>query len=203
MKNLMKLSICLLIAASTITTGYAKAFTSNSDDKEKMEITLTLKYVKEGQQLLIKDLSGLVIYKEKIEETGFYNHKFDLTHLPYGDYYFEHQKDFQIKIIPFHVSSKTVNFNTEKEILIYKPVVKLKDHHLMLTKLALEKEELNVKIYFDAAPNSSSEFDLIYSETIKNTLNIERIYQLSPKQKGDYKIILESNGRTYTENISI
>ncbi|MGJ5642917.1 hypothetical protein [Formosa sp. S-31] len=203
MKNVMKLSICVLLAVSSIATGYAKTFSSKKDDKEKMEITLSLRYVKEGQQLLIKDLNGLIIYKEEIEETGYYNHKFDLTNLPNGDYYFEHQKAFQIKIIPFQVSTNDVSFKTEAEMLIYKPVVKFKNNQLLLTKLALEKEDLNVKIYYDATPNSSSDYDLIYTETITNTLNIERIYQLSPKQKGDYKIILESNGRTYTENISI
>ena len=39
--------------------------------------------------LSIVDMQGLALYKEAIEQNGFYSKGFDLTTLPKGDYFFE------------------------------------------------------------------------------------------------------------------
>lgn len=202
MKKVMKLSICMLVMVSSIATSYATNFSSFIDDKEKMEITLTLKDAKEGQQLLIKDVNGLILHKETIEKTGLYNNTFDLTNLPNGNYYFEHQKAYQIKIIPFNVKTGTVAFITDKEITLFKPVLRVKENNILISKLALEKEPLHVKIYYNTNLRGA-DYELIHSDTITNEMNIERIYQLDGKEHGDYRIVFESNGREYVEYFTI
>lgn len=202
MKKVMKLSICMLVTMTSIAASYANDFSSYIDDKEKAEITLTLEDVKEGQQLLIKDVNGLILHRETIETTGVYNNTFDLTNLPNGNYYFEHQKAYQIKIIPFNVSSGKVAFTTAKQTTIYKPVLRVKDNNLLVSKLALDKEPLDVKIYYDGK-FSSNGYELIHSDNISDEMNIERIYKLDKKEKGNYRIVFESNGREYIENVKI
>ncbi len=54
-------------------------------------------------------------------------------------------------------------------------------------RLSLSKVPLEIAIYFTDETYNSSE--LIYSETIKNTENANRIFKLTGKNKGNYKIV--------------
>lgn len=202
MKKVLKLSICMLVMISSIATSYANDYSVRINEKGKKEITLTLDHVKVGQQLYIKEVDGLTLYTEAFKTSGIYNNKFDLSNLPNGNYYFEHEKDYQIKIMPFKVVSGEVVFNRDKELTVFKPVFKVKNNNIYLSKLALNKEDLNVKIYYDSN-YGKSDFELIHSETITDEINIERIYSLSDKEKGDYRIDIEANGRSYSEFVSI
>ena len=164
-----------------------------NDSKKK---NFTLKNVKQGNQLIIKDLNGIILYKEQIKNSGNYSKGFDLTSLPDGSYVFELEKDFEIKSFPFTVSSKTVEFN-ENETTIHKPFVTFKNNYIYVSKLALNNEPLDVKIYYQDGEG------LIFSENIKDTKVIEKVYKLALKAKGDYKIVLSSNGREYYEYITL
>ena len=159
----------------------------------KKEI-ITINDVKEGQSLIIKDLNGVILYKESIKESGLYSKAFDLTNLPDGSYFFEHEKDLEIKTIPFNVKSNKVTFEKEKETIIYKPHIRVKNNYVFINKLALDKEPLDVKIY-------SEDNQLIYSEKITNTITIEKAYKLSSNES--YRMVLRSNGREYYKNITL
>jgi len=159
----------------------------------KKEI-ITINDVKEGQSLIIKDLNGVILYKESFKESGLYSKAFDLTNLPDGSYFFEHEKDLEIKIIPFNVKSNTVTFEKVKETIIYKPHVRIKNNYVFITKLALNKEPLDVKIY-------SEDNQLIYSEKITNTKTIGKVYKILLNR--NYRLVLKSNGRAYYKNIRL
>ncbi|MDW5289484.1 hypothetical protein [Formosa sp. PL04] len=198
MKRILVLSIYMFAMVTGIAT-YANA-SSKDGERKKSEITLTLNDVKEGQLLSIKDINGIVLYNSTIATSGLYNNKFDLTALPNGTYYFEHEKGYEIKIIPFTVSIGEVTFNKKNEKSIFKPVVNLKNNNLYLTQLSLDKSDVEVKIYYTS---DNSEFNLIHSEDISNTTNINRIYKLAEKRTGNYKVIINANGRDYVEYFTI
>ena len=52
---------------------------NNDPKKDLNKTTFTLKNVKQGNQLIIKDLYGLILYKEQIKDSGNYSKGFDLT----------------------------------------------------------------------------------------------------------------------------
>jgi len=81
---------------------------NNDPKKDLNKTTFTLKNVKQGNQLIIKDLYGLILYKEQIKDSGNYSKGFDLTSLPDGSYVFELEKDLEIKSFPFTVTAKKV-----------------------------------------------------------------------------------------------
>ncbi len=169
----------------------------NNDPKsDSKKTTFTLNNVKQGNQLIIKDLNGIILYKELIKNTGSYSKGFDLTSLPDGSYVFELEKDFEIKSFPFTVTAKKVEFK-ENETTIHKPFVSFKDNYIYVSKLALNNEPLDVKIYYTDGAG------LIFSENIKDTKVIEKVYKLALKAKGDYKIVLSSNGREYYEYLTL
>jgi len=159
----------------------------------KKEI-ITINDVKEGQSLIIKDLNGVILYKELIKKSGNYSKAFDLTDLPNGDYFFEMDKDMEIQTIPFNVVSNKVTFKKVKETIIYKPHVRIKNNYVFINKLALDKEPLDVKIY-------SEDDQLIYSEKITNTKTIEKAYKLS--LNANYRMVLICNGREYYKKIRL
>ncbi|WP_159022239.1 hypothetical protein [Formosa sp. L2A11] len=199
MKKVLVFSLML-----ALTTGVSSFANTSSDNLKgtKSEIVLTLNNVKEGQKLSIKDDYGIVLYNTTIETSGLYNNKFDLTALPDGDYSFEHEKGFEIQIMPFTVSLGAVTFNEASEKSIFKPVVKFEENKIYVSKLDLEKENVEVKIYY-TTNNSELDYELIHTEKFSDTADINRIYSLSKKHSGNYKVIVNANGREYVEQFKI
>jgi hypothetical protein len=192
-----------LINKSLIMAAMCATLLSNANEGSsfipKKEI-ITINDVKEGQSLIIKDLNGFILYKELIKKSGNYSKAFDLTDLPDGNYFFEMEMDMEIQTIPFNVVSNKVIFEKEKKTVIFKPYVRLKNNYVFINKLALNGEPLNVNIYYDGINGSS---ELIYSETIKGVKNIGKAYKLMKYAKGNYKVELNSDGRTYYEYITL
>ena len=61
----------------------------------------------------------------------------------------------------------------------------------MISKITFDKKPLEIALFFKG--------EIIYSETIKGGPIVNRIYKLDLKAKGDYKDVIENNGRTYNE----
>ncbi len=196
MKN-RKTTLRKMILTAVMLTAMISNATSELHTNPKNELketTFTLSNVKQGNKLIIKDLNGIVLYKEYIKDSGMYSKGFDLTSLPDGSYVFELEKDIEIKYYPFTVKSSKVVFN-ENDTTIFKPRVSSKDNYIYVSKLALHNEPLDIKIYYEDDSN------LIYSEIIKDTQTIQKVYKLDFNEKGNYKIVLKTDGREYYEYI--
>ncbi|WP_372754875.1 hypothetical protein [Mariniflexile sp.] len=165
------------------------------------EISVTLDNVKQGNLLSIKDNNGIVLYKEQIQKSGTFSKGFDLTSLPNGSYIFELDKDVEIQTIPFNVVAKTVTFDKELETTIYKPVTRIKGDVAFVSRLSLNKAPMKIAVYFTSFSSSFRSPELIYSETVKDTENTSRIFKLTGKDKGTYKIVCTTEGREFTEEI--
>ena len=193
-KNTKKGILLVTMLATLVSFANEDGKSAVKDDIKKTALTLT--NVKVGDLLTIKDYNGLILYKESIAASGVYQKGFDLSALPNGDYFFEVDKDMEIKILPFTVKAKKVTFLKEKEASVFKPYIRQKDDMLLISKLSLGLEPLKVKIYSD----NNSEYEMVYSDVIEDTKTIEKAYKL--KKGGDYKIVLSSNERTYTKFIN-
>ena len=195
-KNLKKGT--LLVVMCTALLSNASEISSLKDVNIK-KTALTINDVKEGNLLSIKDKNGLILYKEVIEESGVYKKGFDLTELPNGYYYFELDKGFQIKTIPFIVRNNDVLFNKEKETTFFKPSIRVKDSRVFVSKLCLKEEPVKIELYY----LGNGDAELIHEELIENTKTIERIYKLDEKEKGSYKVVYKSEGRVISNYINI
>ncbi|WP_406685405.1 hypothetical protein N1F78_06680 [Seonamhaeicola sp. MEBiC1930] len=182
----------LMVAMLATVMGFA-----NEIDGRDLRITaLTINNVKEGNLLSIKDINGSTLYTEIIEQSGSYTKGFDLTELPDGSYFFELDKDITIKTIPFNVKSNIAVFDKDKETIIFKPFVQKHNDLVYITKLAPELEPLKINVY---GLYSSGASELLFTETIKGKENIERVLKL---ERGNYKIVFNSNDKTYTKYIN-
>ena len=195
MKGLVKTNLVIVVMFTTM-LSFANEFTTLTKEKTKKITNVKFENVKKGSMLLIKDHYGLILFKELIENSGEYSKGFDLTALPDGNYYFELDKEVEIKIIPFEVLSNVVAFDKTKESTINKPFVTFKEGRLLVSKLALENQPLEIKIY-------DKDSNLIYSEKLLNGKILERIYDVSKVEKGNYKIVMKSDGREFVKRIEI
>ena len=192
------LSVMAMLGVITSYANFTPTFPLNKNLKTTI---LNLDNVKQGQRLLIKSKNGTILYNESINETGIYRKEFDLSSLPNGNYFFELEKDVEIQIIPFTVSSSTVEFSKENTVTIFKPIVRTVGSKLLVSKLSLDLQPLTLEIYFD--DSISSNYERIYFEKIENTKVIEKIYALDKNKPGTYKIVTKSEGRVYTQMFTI
>ncbi|MCL5127024.1 hypothetical protein [Algibacter sp. L4_22] len=197
MKNAIIISkkIVLLTAFCATLLSNAKTSYTTLEKKDIIKTALTINNVKAGNLLSIKDENGITLYKEFIEESGIYRKGFDLTALPNGNYFFEVDKDVEIKTIPFTVNSNEVFFNKEEEVTVFKPFVRKQNDVVYITKLAPNLSTLKIEIY----ANHNGEFELLHTDSIENSIVIEKAYKL---EKGSYKILLSSDEKEYTEFIN-
>ncbi|MBP1838506.1 hypothetical protein [Formosa algae] len=199
MKKIMTLSICLLVAATSFASDFARNTSSNFDGRKDKEITLTLDNVEIGQQLYIKDNKGYILYNKTFKSSGSVNSTFDFSTLPNGTYFFEHEKSNQIKVIPFNVKTGEVTYSPDVKV-IFKPVVKIKDHRVYLSKLELDKTDVTVSLSFE---NEINDYKVIHTENFKNTANIQRVYSLAENVSGNYKVVIKADGKEFVEYFSI
>ncbi|MCL5127023.1 hypothetical protein [Algibacter sp. L4_22] len=196
MKNVIKHSKKILLAAAMLTVLIGNAKDKSSALKKGLiKTALTVDNVKEGNLLSIKDQNGITLYKELILESGTYKKGFDLTALPNGDYFFEVDKDVEIKTIPFTVESNKVVFKKDEEVTVFKPFVRENDGVVYISKLAPDYASLKISIY----GNYNGAFELIHSDKFENLQTIQKAYKL---EKGSYKIVLNSDNNEYTKFIN-
>ena len=198
MKNLIKNSLVIAVLCTTL-LGNANSSLKNSKDETRT--TLTLKDVKRGNELSIKDTYGVILYREMIQNSGHYIKGFDLTSLPDGSYFFELDKGLEIKTIPFTVESTKVEFEKEMETTFHKPFVRSEENKVYVSKLSLNKQPLEIDLYYNSA--DSHGFELIHSETLENAQIIERVYSLNINEKGNYKVVTKTEGRTFINYMKI
>ncbi|QHI37319.1 hypothetical protein IMCC3317_26980 [Kordia antarctica] len=196
MKKRIK-NVVFIVAMLASVMSYASA--DYALNTKKISTILTLTNVKKGQKLVIKDADLSIIYKELIANDGIFSKGYDLTALPDGKYFFELEKDVEIVIMPFTVVSNEVKFEKEKEAFIYKPTVRTVDNIVYVSRLSLDTQPLKIKIYYRESFGDTT--TLVFSEEIKNTKIIERIYELSKLKKGDYTIVFKTQNREFTERI--
>ena len=197
MKKVIRTIQKSLLAVTVFTTllGNASEISPLSTKEELKKTALTINNVKAGDLLTIKDYEGIILYKELINISGTYKKGFDLTALPNGSYFFEINKDMEIRTIPFTVKSSEVVFNKSEEEITFKPFVRQKANLVLITKLATNLEPLKVEIYTQV----NGSFELAYSEKVEGTQTIERAYKL---EKGNYKVVLNSNNNEFTKFIN-
>ena len=196
MKKLTKKGL-IACALSVSLLGFANDLKEPVKEKEPKVTSMSFAKVSKGSMLLIKDFNGLVLYKEAIQKTGEYSKGFDLTSLPNGEYYFELDTELEIVVIPFDVESSEVNFRKEEKATIFKPMVRVKDDMVFVSRTSFEAAPMDFKIYY--ASNS----DVVLSEKFEKEPFIERVYDFSSSKKGEYLFVFRSNGRKYTKSVKI
>jgi len=165
---------------------------TNLDAKK---IKVAFKDAKKGHQLIIKNSAGVILHTEEVEKKGDLVKVFDFSKLKNGNYTLELEKDFEIIIKSVKVNETEIIFDEASERKIFKPVVRNEANTLMISKIAFDKKPLQVTLFFND--------EVILSETVVSETILNRVYKLDSEQKGEYKVIIRNNNRSYTNQFKI
>jgi outer membrane protein assembly factor BamB len=193
MKTSRKSMIVALMFGTLI--GYANGTNALVVKNNASTFTVKLNDVKKGNRIYVKNTKGRTVLSKTIQQNGDYLKSIDVSSLKDGDYYIEIDKDFEILISSIKISNGTVFSEGKNSQTIYKPVFRTEANRVFISKIAFDSKVLNVKIYFEGT--------LILSESVEGEKVLNRIYNLSKDVKGNYKVILKSNDRTYTHTFSL
>ena len=193
MKTTIKKYLVVIVMMLVTSINYANKNTAVKIVDGK-KVRIEFESVKKGHTLSVKDKNGTVIYSQEIENSGTYSKVLDLSKLEKGNYTTELEKDFEIIIKPFTVLDGQVSFDEEKTI--FKPVIRTENNLVLISKLAFDNQPLKIAIYYND--------EVIFSETVTDEKNLlKRVYKLSKEEKGDYKVIINSNNRSYIKDFNI
>lgn len=195
MKNVMKQSLVILALFTAFFTYAGEVITFSSNDVNGKSL-VKVEQVKEGTQFIIKDQGGITLYQETINNSGAVSKLLDFSTLPDANYYFELESNEEIKVIPFSVNKSVTEFVEGSEYSIVKPKIVVADNLVHISNEASENQKVDVKVYYEND-------DLAFNELLKDAKAINRTYDFSSSLKGNYTIVLSTEGRTFVDYISI
>lgn len=197
MKNLIKKSLVIAMLFTAMVT-----VASNADSGVKFTvinskmIDLKLKNSDGNILISVKDIEGHLLYSENYKGLNF-SKKYDLATLPNGEYLFEIEGKTKIKLMSFVVSSEKVSFNNEVETIYFKPTVRLDKNLVYVSKVTFNEEDALTVSLYDEKSNE------LYSEELISAINLGKILDVSKLEKGNYKLVLKTGNRVFTEEIKI
>ena len=166
---------------------------NNAIDTKKVKVVF--KNVKKGHTLTIKNQYGDVLHTENISKEGNLTKFFNLSSLKNGNYSIELNKDFRIIIRPFLVKDNLLFFQKDLESVIFKPVIRNQENLVLISKNAFDNKPVKIILYYNDYT--------IYKETVTNETFIKRVYKLDNKEKGNYRVVVLNNGRSYTKEFKL
>lgn len=185
MKNLFKNILVLAVVLGSY----------NSYANETTKDATTYKHVKKGQEITVYDATGEMIYNGTIKYNGNLTTLFDFSQLKDGKYTAEITKGFEIEVTTIKVENNLVSYSNMVAEKIHKPVFRIENEKVIISKLAFDSKKMEVKLYY--------ENELIHTETVVGDGVLNRVYKLDETQSGNYTAIVKAEDRVFVEHFTI
>ncbi|WP_299523350.1 DUF3244 domain-containing protein [uncultured Lutibacter sp.] len=196
MKNLFKRSLQVVVLFTLLGSN---AMSNDNNPSNNLIVVngklvdITLKYNDGDLKININDSFGYVLYNDIYKGASF-TRKFDLTSLPNGSYYFEIEGQTRISRIPFNVNSTNVDFLKDEESVFFKPIVRMQDNTILISKITLNNEKLNLELY-------DEDLNLLYTEELVGDIQLQRGLNISKLMVGEYKLVMNSEKRKFEQKV--
>lgn len=194
MKTIRRKTLLVVFMFGTL-FNYAKSMNNLNTANDTKKVKVVFKDVKKGDILTIKDYSGEILHSERMIKEGRLAKVFDLSSLEDGNYRVELDKDVKVVIKPFLIKSNTTTFQKKLEKVVFKPVIKNRENTVYISKKIMDNEPVKIILYYKDNP--------IYTETITHKTDLNRIYKLDKKERGNYKAVVVNNGKSYIKEFKI
>lgn len=193
MKKLLKKSLLVVAVLTSIVINAANINNVVVDVIDVKLIDLKLNNSDGDLKISVKDAYGELLHSEKFVGS-YYSQKYDLNVLPVGDYYFEIEGQTKIKVMPFNVTDKGIDFSNVIESVYYKPTVRQNEDLVFITKIALNEENLSVILY-------DQQLNVVYKEELNGDVNLGKTLNLKKLKRGYYNLLMKSEGRIFEQKI--
>ena len=189
-KNNLLIAVVFILGTLT---NYASIDSISTNTKK---VKVFFENVKKGNSLTIKDIQGVVYHQKNIRKDGDLMEFFDFSTLKEGIYTVEVDKYFEILIKKIERKNNEVTMSEEVEKVVSKPIFGHNQNLLAISKINLDKSPLEVVVYCNDA--------IIVEQTIISEEElIEKVYKLDETRKGDYKVMVSNNNRTFTKEFTL
>lgn len=193
MKNVFKRITMLLMLLLTVVVSAKPMFDDVIVSTLKSKtINLQLSNFDGNVDVLIKDIQGVLLYEEEFKGAKL-SKSFNLDLLPDGSYTIELSSETRINTIPLKIENSTVKVLEGSEVIIYKPVVRIKDDLVYISKLSMLDEKISMELYEKDA--------ILYKSTPESSITFGKVLDISNLPKGEYTLVLNYANRTHETTI--
>ncbi len=193
MKSLVMnvIAVVLLVVSATIVAAAEVPVKIKVAGEKSIE--LSLGEISGKVWISFKDQNGNVFYTKKIKDLSSYTVKYDLAAFPDGEYQLELHGSEQTLNIPVTISKGILVL---KEAIVSAPIV-ANNGNVVAVKLSGDtKNAWNIMIKNTAG-------DLIFIETVENSSNAQRKYDLSNLNAGEYTLQFSTAGNSFSHQVMV
>lgn len=194
----MKILKNISIVALMLTTLFSYA----SDEAEILalgknkKVKVVFEDVHQGEVLVVKDLNGTILHKEVISEDGTLSRVFDFSNLENGNYEIDLDKESEIVRKPFSIESNSLVFKNDITTLYHKPLIQTTKNIIKVSKLNTLDKAAIVSLFYNN--------EEVFNENLsKESAHLTKLYTLKDYQNGAYKVVVKSEGKTYTKEFNL
>jgi hypothetical protein len=194
MKTILKLSaIVAFMFTSAVGMANEEKLSIVADESAK---SLVFKLEGQSGQTSVKivDANQNIIFSESFKKEGDYNKKFDFKYLESGVYSLKMENDLKVIEYTLNVMDDTLKVVDRKESA--KPVFRAKGDKVFLNLLNLGQKDVAIKVY-------DSSYRVVYSETLTDTLLVEKAFNFESAKKDSYTVVVKDNNNTYYKDIIV
>jgi hypothetical protein len=145
----------------------------------------------------IKNQFGEVIYSETVENVNGILKNFDLKHLESGSYKIELENALNIEVLPITITWDSVMVAHDQFTTLHKPFIKLRANG------TVDFNFLNLNANLTSVIISNEKGNVIYKENLGNNSDIEKRYDISSLEKGNYQFIVQNGDRNFKHSIAL
>ncbi len=166
--------------------------------KENKMITLRVGSAESDlTNIRIKNQFGEVLYTETVENVNGILKSFDLRHLKSGHYSIELENALNIEVLPISVTYDSVIVSENQFNTVHKPFIKLKENGIVdFNYLNLNSNKTSVLI-------TNSKGNVIFKQDLGSQSGIEKRFDISSLDKGEYQIMVQSGDRNFKHSIAL
>lgn len=146
--------------------------------------------------LQVKDLQGNILLEEGVKSVPQFAKVLNLEQLPAGNYRVVIITETRETIQPLKLTETSVEIDENQREVIYAPVVLCKNDNVDISMFNNRLTTVEVSIF---APNG----DKVFTDTQRNVLKVERRYDTSKLEKGNYLVRVSTPQRTYYKDLIV
>lgn len=169
-------------------------FNANAIEGNSIETTTVV--ANEGTTVTVKAANGKVIISERLTTSEDLNNSAILGNLSDGTYTLELDNGLEIEITPFVVENASIDWRLNNKESVYKPIIQFDGERVLFSRLSLTKEPMVIRVY-------NKRNRIVFTETIKNQIEAQRVYDFSKMDDNNYKMVISSNDRTFYQTINL
>ncbi|WP_296621534.1 DUF3244 domain-containing protein [Marivirga sp.] len=166
--------------------------------KENKMITLRVGSAQSDlTNIRLKNQFGQVVYSETVENVNGILKNFDLRHLESGRYKIELENALNIEVLPITITWDSIAVAHDQFTTIHKPFINLKENG------TVDFNFLNLNANPTSIIITNEKGNVIYKENLGNSSDIEKRYDISSLERGNYQFIVQNGGRNFKHSVAL